>query len=118
VRRLTTVTKGEKNNQTIYSGRLTNEGARNVVKELWRQGDRFEDEPSGTAEISVNAAGLIVRYETAVDYTVHYGMPPSLPGREIAAPSIAKFRSVRTVEISNANTTQVEVPGEARKLLE
>jgi hypothetical protein len=91
----------------VYSGELTEEGAKELLTFGGRPGGQAPQvaDPKGSAKFWVKE-GQLVKYEYNVQGKVTFGQ------REIAV------NRTTTVEIKDAGTTKVEIPEDAQKKLE
>lgn len=90
----------------VYAGELTEEAAREILP-MRRILDRLQDaEISGEAKLWVNSDGILVRYEIRCVVKANFN------GNDF------EMTFTRTTELSDIGTTKVEIPDEAKKLLE
>jgi hypothetical protein len=100
-KRLRNLKKSEEKGQVVYSGELTEEGAKALAKSEDRDVAR-----GGTAKLWLDDKGRPARYEIAI----------RLKGRRGNAD--VDGEATRTVTLKELGATKVEVPDEVKKLLE
>jgi hypothetical protein len=100
-KRLRGLKKAEEKGQVIYSGELTEEGAKGLAKSEDRDVAR-----GGTAKVWLDDKGLPARYEITI----------RLKGRRGNADVDGEV--TRTVTLKDLGAAKVEVPDEVKKLLE
>ena len=91
---------------TVWSGPLTPTGAKVLVSTGSKREGKIQATYTGTAKVWVNDKGMIVRYEVVSI------MKADTPKKGIVETTVTK-----TVEITGAGETKVEVPEPASKLL-
>lgn len=91
---------------TVWSGALTPAAARTLVSTGSKREGKLQATFTGTAKVWVNDKGLIVKYEVVSI------MKADTPKKGLVETTITK-----TVEITHAGETKVEVPEGAAKLL-
>lgn len=103
-KKLKSVAKAADGDLTVYSGDLTDEAARDMLS-AGRRGKN--PTAGGSMKIFVDAQGRIVKYqlEGSIKTT-------NKDGRDV------EVKYSKTVELSNAGSTKVEIPEEAKKALE
>jgi hypothetical protein len=94
------------NNCTLWTGTLTPAAARTLVSTGGKKEAKTTSTYSGTAKVWVNDQGVIVKYEIL----------SHMKGEDKKGP--VELDITKTVVITEVGTTKVEVPEEAKKLLD